>query len=74
MREPGRSLCKGYVTMQMTVKGKQVKVHIPKFPHDSDSQPVLDRARKKAADDRLQPRMQHDREKTVELDENKPPD
>lgn len=48
---PGRSLCKGYVTMQMTVKGKQVKVHIPKFPHDSDSQPVLDRVRKKAADD-----------------------
>lgn len=31
---PGRALCKGYVTMQMTVKGKQVKVHIPKFPSD----------------------------------------
>jgi len=54
---PGRSLCKGYITMQMTVKGKQVKVHIPKFPHDSDSQPALERARKKVADDRLQSKM-----------------
>lgn len=64
---PGRSLCKGYVTMQMTVKGKQVKVHIPKFPSDSDSQPVLERARKKVADDRLHDRMLHEKEKSEDL-------
>ena len=65
---PGRSLCKGYVTMQMTVKGKQVKVHIPKFPSDSDSQPVLERARKKVADDRLHDRMLHEEEKGEDLE------
>ena len=53
---PGRSLCKGYVTMQMTVKGKQVKVHIPKFPHDSESEPVIERLRKKVSIDRSEPR------------------
>lgn len=59
---PGRSLCKGYVTMQMTVKGKQVKVHIPKFPHDSDSEPVIERLRKKISIDRSQPRALHEKE------------
>lgn len=50
---PKQSLCKGYVTMQMTIKGKQVKVHVPKFPRDADSEPALERAKKKAAEDRL---------------------
>lgn len=59
---PGRSLCKGYVTMQMTVKGKQVKVHIPKFPHDSESEPIIERLRKRVSFDRSQPRALHDNE------------
>ena len=59
---PGRSLCKGYVTMQMTVKGKQVKVHIPKFPHDSESEPVIERLRKKISIDRSQPRALQEKE------------
>ena len=59
---PGRSLCKGYVTMQMTVKGKQVKVHIPKFPHDSESEPIIERLRKKVSFDRSQPRALHENE------------
>lgn len=64
---PGRSLCKGYVTMQMTVKGKQVKVHIPKFPHDSgESQPVIERARKKVADDKLQSKTPQEKGQTTE--------
>ena len=67
---PERSLCKGYVTMQMTVKGKQVKVHIPKFPHDADSQPVLERARKKVAEDRLQQKMPQDIAQTAPKKEN----
>ena len=54
---PRRSLCKGYVTMQMTIKGKQVKVHIPKFPRDADSEPIVERAKKKAAEDRLQSKI-----------------
>lgn len=54
---PERSLCKGYITMQMTVNGKQVKVNIPKFPHDADSEPVFERAKKKVAEDRLQSKM-----------------
>lgn len=67
---PERSLCKGYVTMQMTVKGKQVKVHIPKFPHDSDSQPVLERARKKVAEDRLQQNMPQEIAQITPKEEN----
>ena len=67
---PDRSLCKGYVTMQMTVKGKQVKVHIPKFPHDADSQPVLERARKKVAEDRLQPKMPQEIAQVTPKEEN----
>lgn len=60
---PNRSLCKGYVTMQMTVKGKQVKVHIPKFPNDSESEPTLDHARKKISIARFQPRTPHEKAK-----------
>ena len=56
---PNQSLCKGYVTMQMTVKGKQVKVHIPKFPND-ESEPTLDRARKKVSIARFQPKTLHE--------------
>ena len=67
---PERSLCKGYVTMQMTVKGKQVKVHIPKFPHDTDSQPVLERARKKVAEDRLQQKVPQEFAQTTPKEEN----
>ena len=64
---PGRSLCKGYVTMQMTVKGKQVKVHIPKFQNDSESEPILDRARKKVSiDPRFQPRTLQEKQKSNE--------
>lgn len=63
---PGRSLCKGYVTMQMTVKGKQVKVHIPKFPNDSESEPILSRLRKKVSIDRFQPKTLQDKEKSDE--------
>ena len=59
---PGRSLCRGYVTMQMTVKGKQVKVHIPKFPHDSESEPVIERLRRKISIDRSQPRALQEKE------------
>ena len=54
---PKQSLCKGYVTMQMTIKGKQVKVHIPKFPRDADSEPALERVKKKAAEDLLQAKI-----------------
>ena len=67
---PERSLCRGYVTMQMTVKGKQVKVHIPKFPHDADSQPVLERARKKVAEDRLQQKMPQEIAQITPKEEN----
>ena len=63
---PGRSLCKGYVTMQMTVKGKQVKVHIPKFPHDSESEPIIERLRKKVSLDRSQPRALQEKETSNE--------
>ena len=63
---PGRSLCKGYVTMQMTVKGKQVKVHIPKFPHDSESEPAIERLRKKISFDRSQPRTLQEKETSNE--------
>jgi len=63
---PGRSLCKGYVTMQMTVKGKQVKVHIPKFPHDAESEPVIERLRKKVSFDRSQPRALQEKETSNE--------
>lgn len=63
---PGRSLCKGYVTMQMTVKGKQVKVHIPRFPHDSESEPVIERLRKKISFDRSQPRTLQKKETSNE--------
>lgn len=63
---PGRSLCKGYITMQMTVKGKQVKVHIPKFPHDSESEPILERFRMKVSIDRFQPRTLQEKEKSNE--------
>ena len=59
---PGRSLCKGYVTMQMTVKGKQVKVHIPKFPHDSESEPAIERLHKKISNDRSLPRALQEKE------------
>ena len=48
--------------MQMTVKGKQVKVHIPKFPHDSESEPVIERLRKKISIDRSQPRALQEKE------------
>ena len=63
---PNRSLCKGYVTMQMTVKGKQVKVHIPKFPNDSESEPILNRLRKKVSIDRFQPKMLQEKQKSDE--------
>ena len=63
---PNQALCKGYVTMQMTVKGRQVKVHIPRFPSDSND-PVLDRVRTKASSDRLQPRLLSEKtDKTIE--------
>ena len=63
---PSRSLCKGYVTMQMTVKGKQVKVHIPKFPNDSESEPVLNRLRKQVSMDRFHPKALQEKEKSDE--------
>lgn len=64
---PNRSLCKGYVTMQMTVKGKQVKVHIPKFPNDTESEPILDRIRKKVSiQTRFQPRTLQEKVKSNE--------
>ncbi|XP_068744843.1 uncharacterized protein [Montipora capricornis] len=56
---PKQSLCRGYATMQMTIKGKQVKVHIPKFPSDVNSEPVLERSMKKVAEDRLQSNIPH---------------
>lgn len=63
---PSRSLCKGYVTMQMTVKGKQVKVHIPKFPNDSESEPIRNRLRKQASIDRFHQKKLQEREKSNE--------
>ncbi|XP_068707317.1 uncharacterized protein [Montipora foliosa] len=56
---PKQSLCRGYSTMQMTIKGKQVKVHIPKFSSDVNSEPVLERSMKKVAEDRLQSNIPH---------------
>lgn len=42
---PDKALSKGYTTMQMTIRGKQVRICVPKFSKDD----VIDRARAKTA-------------------------
>lgn len=47
---PDKTLSKGYVTMQMTIGNKQVKVYVPKFsPGECLDDVVHDRARAKSA-------------------------
>ena len=45
---PGKALSKGYMTMQMTVGNKQVKVYVPKFSAECFDD-VVERARAKSA-------------------------
>lgn len=46
--QPDKALTKGYVTMQMTIGNKQVKVYVPKFSTDCLDD-VVERARAKSA-------------------------
>ena len=45
---PDKALSKGYVTMQMTIGNKQVKVYVPKFTSECVDE-VVERARAKSA-------------------------
>ena len=46
---PDKALSKGYVTMQMTIGNKQVKVYVPKFSTAECVDEVVERARAKSA-------------------------
>ena len=46
---PDKALSKGYVTMQMTIGNKQVKVYVPKFSTAEFVDDVVERARAKSA-------------------------